>query len=115
MVDGGKAKIERITTDIRGLDTILGGGFPDRSLNIITGGPGVGKSVLTLQILFNQARRGKKSILFVTISEPTMKFLRYVQQFEFFDNRLFLDTVNFLDLSSRMKAMDVAACIEAIQ
>lgn len=115
MADRGKAKIQRIATGIAGFDSILGGGFPDRSLNIIAGGPGVGKSVLTMQILFHQARRGKKSILFVTISEPAIKFLRYIQQFEFFDGRLFPDKVAFLDLSSQLKVQDLTGCIETIQ
>ncbi len=67
MVDEGKVEIERLTTGVPTLDAILHGGVPARTLNVITGGPGVGKSILALQILFHQARLGKKDIYFTSI------------------------------------------------
>ena len=100
MVDNdGKAEIERLTTGVPTLDAILHGGFPNRTLNVIAGGPGAGKSILALQILFHQARLGQRSIYFTSIAEPSLKFLRYMQQFGFFDPALFNKTIFFSDLS----------------
>ncbi len=50
--------LERLTTGLPALDDILGGGLPVGSTNILVGGPGAGKSVLSFQIAFHQARLG---------------------------------------------------------
>ena len=96
----GKPRIERLTTGIPNLDDILLGGFPVGSLNIISGGPGTGKSTLALQVLFHQARLGRQNIYFTSIAEPAIKYLRYMQQFDFFDPSLVDKSVFFLDLST---------------
>ncbi|MBI2864564.1 MAG: AAA family ATPase [Chloroflexi bacterium] len=115
MADQGRVKIERLTTGIPRLDDILDGGFPQGSLNIIAGGPGVGKSIMTLQMLFHQARQENKSVYFVTISEPSIKFIRYMHQFDFFDQSLFPDKVEFFDLSAEAKSQNPLAAIETVR
>jgi circadian clock protein KaiC len=99
MVDDGKVRIERLTTGIPALDGILHGGIPAGTLNILTGGPGAGKSVVALQCLFHQARLGNKQIYFTSIAEPALKFLRYMQQFSFFDASLVGKSIFLSDLS----------------
>jgi circadian clock protein KaiC len=99
MVDDGKVRIERLATGVPALDSILAGGIPAGTLNILTGGPGAGKSVFALQFLFHQARLGKKQIYFTSIAEPALKFLRYMQQFEFFDASLVGKSIFLSDLS----------------
>lgn len=61
----GKAKrpvttgelIKSLSTGVSGFDTVLGGGLPEYSLNLIAGGPGSGKTTLAQQIVFASARR----------------------------------------------------------
>jgi circadian clock protein KaiC len=67
------------------LDEILGGGIPRRSVVLIAGEPGSGKTVMTLQMVFAAAARGQRSLYFTTLSEPAVKVMRFMQQFEFFD------------------------------
>lgn len=69
MADNGKVRIGRLSTGNSALDGILGGGFPAHSVTTVGGGPGTGKSILTLQTLFHQARQGKKVLYFTTVSE----------------------------------------------
>lgn len=111
----GNAEIERLTTGVPTLDAVLHGGFPAGTLNIVTGGPGAGKSILALQILFHQARLGKKDIYFTSIAEPSLKFLRYMQQFEFFDPKLFDRSIFFADLSGPALSNGLEAAIEALK
>jgi circadian clock protein KaiC len=85
------------------LDTILGGGFPTRSVTVVAGEPGSGKTVFTLQALFHHARQGKKCLYFSTLSEPPLKTIRYVQAFSFFDARLVEDRIVFIDLGSVLR------------
>jgi circadian clock protein KaiC len=106
------------TTSIPDLDAILGGGLPSGSLNVISGEPGSGKTVLTLQMLFHAARRGARCLYFTTLSEPAMKVLRYMQGFEFFDEQILDDRLHFADLGGAIRegadatASEVMARIE---
>jgi circadian clock protein KaiC len=59
-----------------------------RSVNVIAGEPGAGKTIFALQMLFHQARQGKKCLYLTTLSEPSLKLITYMQQFSFFDESL---------------------------
>ena len=48
----------RLTTGNAALDRILGSGIPVRSVSMIAGAPGVGKTLFALQMLFHLARQG---------------------------------------------------------
>jgi replicative DNA helicase len=52
--------LERLSTGSAAFDRILGGGMPVRSLSVIAGEPGAGKTLFALQVLFHLARQGKK-------------------------------------------------------
>jgi circadian clock protein KaiC len=96
--------LERLSMGSVALDAILGGGIPTRSVTIVAGQPGAGKTVFTLQALFHHARRGKKTLYFTTLSEPSLKLVRYMQQFSFFDARLVEDRIVFVDLGSALRS-----------
>ncbi len=57
-----------IETEIEGLDKVLGGGLPEKSQTVITGGPGSGKSFMGMEVLYRCAKRGINSA-FVTLDE----------------------------------------------
>lgn len=95
--------LERIETGIDDLDAVLGGGIPVKSITLIAGQPGSGKTVLTLQLLFAAARKGLKCLYFTTLSEPAVKVLRYMQLFEFFDPGLVEEQIVFADLGSSLR------------
>jgi circadian clock protein KaiC len=59
-----------------------------RSVNVVAGEPGTGKTIFALQMLFHQARQGKKCLYLTTLSEPTLKLISYMQQLTFFDEAL---------------------------
>ena len=100
----------RLSTGSAEFDRILGGGIPVRSLNVIAGEPGAGKTLFALQMLFRLARAGQRGIYFTTLSEPSLKLLGYMRQFAFFDARLATEQVSFADLGSllRTKGADAA-------
>jgi circadian clock protein KaiC len=99
-----KTKDERLNTGVRNLDAVLNGGFPLRSITVIGGHPGSGKTTLTQQICFHNASPKKKVLYFQTLSEPTAKTLRYLQQFNYFDKKKLDDgSVEFVDLGGIMR------------
>lgn len=85
------------------LDRLLGGGLPARSVVLVAGEPGSGKTVLTLQLLFHAASQGKKCLYFTTLSEPAIKVIQFMQQFDFFDLSLLEKRVVFADLGAAIR------------
>lgn len=69
-------KSPRISSGVRGLDDILGGGLTSERLYLIEGTPGTGKTTLALQFLLEGQRVGEPG-LYVTLSE-TAEELRAV-------------------------------------
>lgn len=59
---------ERILTNIKELDRVLGGGIVKGSLTLVGGDPGIGKSTLLLQVCRNLANQ-KKKVLYVSGEE----------------------------------------------
>lgn len=76
----------RIRTGNTQLDSILHGGFPASSINIIAGGPGTGKTILVEQIVFENLSDDRPAVYLTTLSEPLEKFITYLQQLSFVDS-----------------------------
>jgi len=106
--------LERLSTGSKTLDQILGGGLPTRSTTVVAGEPGAGKTLFALQALFHLAHQGKKCLYFTTLSEPSLKLVHYMQQFEFFDEQVIGKELVFLDLGSVVRGHDPAAVLAAI-
>jgi circadian clock protein KaiC len=106
--------IRKLPTGVRGLDEILGGGLPEYSFNLITGGPGCGKTTLAHQIIFANATPKRPALYFTILGEPAIKMLRYQQQFSFFDVAKLNTAVRFINLSHVAQDKDRSAVFEAI-
>jgi len=106
--------LELLGTGNTALDAILGGGIPVRSVNVIAGLPGTGKTLCTLQMLFHFAREGRKSLYFTTMSEPTVKLLRYIQSFAFFNEQLLNGFIRFVDVSTTLSKKGADAAVKEI-
>jgi circadian clock protein KaiC len=94
-----KVIIGHLKTGVPGLDNLLGGGFPELSFNLIAGMPGSGKTTLAHQIMFSQANSDHQALFFTVLGEPTLKMLRYQQQFPFFDISKVNESIHFINLS----------------
>lgn len=101
---GSGIEIERIKSGIARLDEVLDGGLPTGSTTLIAGHPGAGKTILALQLMFAAARRGTKCIYVTTLTEPSIKVLRYMQTFTFFDEALIDDRIVLMDIGSVMRS-----------
>jgi circadian clock protein KaiC len=67
---GGRRLRERVSTGIKPLDEMLGGGIPAGYSVLVAGPSGSGKTVLTTQFLTEGARRGEPGILAVFEKRP---------------------------------------------
>ncbi|NIO20437.1 MAG: hypothetical protein GTN76_06775 [Candidatus Aenigmarchaeota archaeon] len=64
-----------VTTGIRKLDNLLGGGFPSTTTILLSGGPGSGKTLLALKFLMEGVRK-KEKCCFVSLNETRDELLR---------------------------------------
>ena len=95
-----KLSIHRLTTGVPGLDSLLGGGLPEFSFNLIAGSPGSGKTTLAHQIMFSLATPNSRALFFTVLGEPALKMLRYQQQFPFFEVDKIAESIRFINLSA---------------
>jgi circadian clock protein KaiC len=103
-IGGGKWRvIPVLTTDVAGLDEILGGGIPLRSMILILGRPGAGKTILAEQIAVQQAKVGKRVLILTALSESHEQLLTSLRQFSFFDEALVGDRIRFLSIQTLLQ------------
>ncbi len=95
--------MERLITGIKNLDKILKGGIPLYSVNVISGTPGSGKTILVQNIVFNCAKSGLKTIYLTTTSESQFKMVRHLKEFEFFDDNLLENKFIYRDLAAYLR------------
>lgn len=62
--------VERVRTGIPGLDEILNGGIPRRNVVLLSGGPGTGKSILSMQYIWNGLQVGEPGVYVVLEEHP---------------------------------------------
>ncbi len=79
------AAFQIVPTGVATLDLLLGGGIPERQSVLITGDPGTGKTILSSQIAFAQAARGKRVVIATLASEAQEKLLQELSGFSFFE------------------------------
>ena len=104
--------IRNVATGVPGLDAVLGGGLCEFSFNLIAGAPGAGKTTLVQQIFFANATKERPGLFFTVLGEPTVKMLRYQQQFDFFDVSKVPSAIRFVNLGA--EASDLNAVLARI-
>jgi circadian clock protein KaiC len=65
----------RLSSGIDGLDALLGGGLLERSISLVSGSAGIGKSTLSAQFLTEGAKQGEPG-LYVSLEEGAEQILR---------------------------------------
>jgi circadian clock protein KaiC len=80
--------MERVSTNIKELDSALDGGIPKRNTVLVSGGSGTGKTTLALQFAFGAPTIDKQKAIFFTINETEMKLMENYAEFTFFNKSL---------------------------
>lgn len=61
---------DRVKTGIPGLDDLISGGLLPKSLNLLTGTTGTGKTILSSQFIFNGLKDFNQPAVYVSFEEP---------------------------------------------
>lgn len=60
---------KRVATGIKGFDKLVQGGLPERSVTIVIGTPGTGKTLFALEYAFNGASKFKEKSMYITLEQ----------------------------------------------
>lgn len=74
--------MERVQTGIRGLDDLISGGLPKRSITLVSGPPGSGKSIFCFQFLYEGVQKKEKG-LFLTLDKKVDSVLVQAKELGF--------------------------------
>lgn len=74
-------EIERIPTGIPGLDGLMEGGFVKGSTVLVSGGTGTGKTIFSLQYLWEGVNKHKESALHITFEETQDEIIQDTRRF----------------------------------
>lgn len=65
----------KVATGLKKLDSLLGGGFPENSTVLLSGGPGTGKTLLSLKFLLEGAKKGEKCC-YISLCESSDELMK---------------------------------------
>jgi len=101
---------EHVKTNIPGFDKLFNKGIPKGHAVLIEGGPGVGKTIMCLQLAFNAVKRGKK-VLYMSFEEPEENLIKHMRNFDWNPEKYMkMDLLRI----KRFNALDVARSVEAL-
>ena len=91
---------EQVPTGVAGLDDLIEGGLPARSLVVLGGGPGTGKTLLAARFLYEGATHDEPSV-YVSFAESRAQFLSNMAKFGFdFQKLINTEKFEFVDLTT---------------
>lgn len=114
MTDLLSGPVPRLESGVKGLDTILGGGFPRANMYIVMGPPGAGKTVLINQICFARARHGEKAVYVTVLAESHGMLLQHLRGFSFFDAALVSDALVYYSGYAVLDEKGLAGLLERV-
>ena len=95
--EGGEPRLERVTSGIPGLDTILGGGFLKGGLYIVQGPPGTGKTTFGNQVCFHHIRGGGRALYITLLAEYHARMMLHLGVMSFFDRSMIPDRLAYFN------------------
>ena len=80
--------VERVRTEVPGLDAVLRGGLVKGSVYVVQGPPGSGKTILANQIGYRHAASGGRVVYMTLMAETHARMMQSLRGMAFFDPRL---------------------------
>jgi circadian clock protein KaiC len=72
--------MEQVTTGIKGLDVLLRGGLPKGSTTLVSGTPGSGKTILSMQFLVSGYLEAKEKGFYISLEEDVDRMENYMSK-----------------------------------
>lgn len=72
--------MQRVSTGVKGLDKLVEGGYPERSIVLLSGGPGTGKTTFGMQYIYEGALK-KEPGIYVSFEQEPKQLKSSVQRY----------------------------------
>jgi circadian clock protein KaiC len=89
-------RAKRVSSGIKGLDTVLSGGFLQGGVYIFIGPPGAGKTILANQIAFAHAASGGRVLYVSLLAESHARLFMHMENLDFFDESRVAESMNYV-------------------
>lgn len=96
--------LDRLTTGVPGLDTVLEGGLLRGGVYLVEGPPGSGKTILGNQMCFSHASGGGRAVYMTLLAESHTRMLAHMRRMQFFRTELIPDQVHYLSAFKVLEA-----------
>ncbi|HIJ10918.1 TPA: hypothetical protein HA278_02565, partial [Candidatus Woesearchaeota archaeon] len=108
-VPAKKSVKAKCRTGIKALDQVLGGGFPKDAVVLVGGNSGAGKTILSLEWIFNGVTQFNENGVYVTFTEPLFKTLKNLEGMAFYKRDIIEnEKIKILDLRQNIGTEDFA-------
>jgi circadian clock protein KaiC len=105
----------RHLTGIPGLDDILGGGLFRGGIYIISGPPGVGKTILGNHACFAHASRGGRALYVTLLAETHAQMLSYMRGLAFYDHPVVGDALRYISAYKVIEAEGLEGLLKLLR
>ena len=75
------SSLKKIPSGIEGLDNVLQGGIPEKRILLLVGGPGSGKTTMSMEFLYHGIKNSKEKGMYVTFEEDPKHMIENTQSF----------------------------------
>jgi circadian clock protein KaiC len=107
--------LERVSSGIRGLDSIVRGGFIRGGIFIIQGPPGAGKTILGHQICFGHIGTGSRALFVTMLAENHARMLLHISQLGFFDATAIPDRLYYISAFRALEEDGLAGVLDLLR
>ncbi|MFH2020107.1 MAG: ATPase domain-containing protein [archaeon] len=114
-------QLNRVSTGIKNLDTTIEGGYKEKSINLIEGGPGTGKSIFAMQYLVSGIRDHSEKGIYITFEEERETLMDNMVNFKWdlqkleADNKLEILDISPLDVVNLVKKKSLGLKFEIVK
>ncbi|MEM4293769.1 MAG: ATPase domain-containing protein, partial [Thermoplasmata archaeon] len=95
--------MDRVPTGIQGFDELINGGFPEGSINVISGPAGAAKSLFALHFVINGAEKYNENGVYFTVEEAAESLIKTARIFGFPIDKLIQEKKVFIIDLGRLK------------
>jgi circadian clock protein KaiC len=107
--------LNRVSSGIPGLDTVLNGGFYRGGLYLLQGTPGTGKTTIANQICFHCVKNGDRALYVTLLAEYHARMAQYIRRMSFFDESKIPDQLSYISGFRVMRSEGLAALLTLIR
>lgn len=108
-------ELRRVPTGAPGLDAILGGGYFEGGLYIVTGRPGAGKTTLANQMSFATVAAGGRALYVTLLAETHGRMLAHLAQMRFFDAAPIGRALRYVNGFTAVQASGLAGLLDLLR